>query len=128
MWQSSGAATLGSSTNGTPSDSSSSLPPPSLVFGAVAVDLGEIPHGVEAWCREEDGAAGFIGRRLGFEDAGVGGGDAVQGRVEAIRRRQHSRAWAMGAGAAGVAPCPAPPRCVTGKRNREKGIRMVADG
>jgi hypothetical protein len=39
----------------------------------------------------------------------AGGRDSVQGRVEAIRRRQHSRAVAMGAGTAGVAPCPAPP-------------------
>jgi hypothetical protein len=37
--------------------------------------------------------------------------------------RQHpvASAVAMGAGAAGVVPCPAPPRCVTGKRNRGKG-------
>jgi hypothetical protein len=49
-------------------------------------------------------------------------------RFRGMRQHPVASAVAMGAGAAGVAPCPAPPRCVTGKRNREKGIRMVADG
>jgi hypothetical protein len=63
----------------------------------------------------------LVGRLLGFLGSRAGGEDAVQGRVEAIRRRQHCRAVAMGAGAACVAPCPAPPRCVTGKTAERKG-------
>jgi hypothetical protein len=99
---------------------------PLLRLLLLAVDR-EDSHGAAAQYREEDGRL-LVGRRLGFEDAGVGVGDSVQGRVEAIRgastagkgRRPWGRRW--------LAPAPRPPRCVTGKRNREIGIRMVADG
>jgi hypothetical protein len=36
--------------------------------------------------------------------------------------------WPWGPARLASPPAPRPPRCVTGKRNREIGIRMVADG
>jgi hypothetical protein len=53
----------------------------------------------------------------------AGGEYAVQGCVEAIRRRLHCRAVAMGAGAACVAPLPRAPTVRHGEDSREKGIR-----
>jgi hypothetical protein len=83
---------------------------------------GRNSHGAAERYREEDGAASCrVAHRV--SRARAGGEDAVQGRVEAIRRRQHYRAVAMGAGATCVAPLPRAPTVRHGEDSREKGIR-----
>jgi hypothetical protein len=68
--------------------------------------------------------AGFIGRRLGFEDAGAGGWDAIQGHVESIRGSSAAgRAGGHGAEAL-ASPLPrAPHGASRGRQGRGKEIR-----
>jgi hypothetical protein len=63
---------------------------------------------------------------LGLESGRLGCGSEARGGHPAAPAQQGGAA-AMGAGAARLLPR-APTGCVTGKRDREKGIRMVADG
>jgi hypothetical protein len=99
---------------------SSSTPPaspsPPLPL-LLAVDREELPWGGGAVQGGGWAASCRVAPRVWGSRAG--GWDAVQRRVEAIRRRQHSREGRRPWGPAQLASCPAPPRGAS--RERETG-------
>jgi hypothetical protein len=97
------------------------LPLP-LSSSLLAVDREDL-HGGGGAASGRCGWGLFVGRLLGFGDAGADGWESIQGRVEAIRWRSAVGRWPWLASAMGPARL-APARVTVGrKRGREKEIR-----